>query len=165
MFDSNNFGNYFERPLMPSDSSAAGKRTKSKSGGSKIGESVRAKKTPMVSGAPVDALTKDARGVYKNYVFKKLRTKSENPNRAMDAIFVNAKTGKEKVVSFGKNGQCTFLSTKDPTYRAWYRQSYPYNEDELMSPNALTNLILFNKLTIEDSLKDYKNKLRRANKD
>jgi hypothetical protein len=163
MFDSNSFGNnYFDRPLVPSSTTS-----KKKTDGGNVNVKRRKRRTSARPNRPkpkgtTSNVNMDSKSAYKNYVFKKLRTKSENPNRAMDAVFVNVKTGKEKIVSFGKNGQCTFLTTKDPSYKAWYRQNHSYNEDELMSPNALTNLVLFNKLTIEESLKDYKNKLRRA---
>lgn len=101
---------------------------------------------------------------YKGYNFKEIK-KSKTEGKRYDAIFVNVKTKKEKKVSFGKQGEKDFISLQDKKMRDFYDFK---NKDkpivDLMSKQALEKYILWNKPTLESSIKDYTKRFKEKSK-
>lgn len=78
------------------------------------------------------------------------------------AVFINLKTDKTKTVHFGSAGMNDFTVTRDTDAKARYlaRHKPRENWDNPVSAGALSRWILWNKPTITQSLKDYKNRFR-----
>jgi len=92
---------------------------------------------------------------YNGYHFKEIK-KSKTEGKRYDAIFINVKNQKEKKVSFGQKGEKDFIVLQDKNMRDFYDFK---NKDkpirDLMSRQALEKYILWNKPTLESSIKDY----------
>jgi hypothetical protein len=96
---------------------------------------------------------------YKKYYFVDIK-KSKNLERKYDAIFIKESNGKEKIVSFGKKGKYDYLSTKDREQRDFYDFKHKgVSLSNLMSKESLEKYILWNKSSLEASIRDYKRRL------
>lgn len=95
--------------------------------------------------------------------------KSTKPDKKMMAIFKNNVNGREKTVHFGAAGYqdyTLFYKSKGLTEAEKHKKAYiarhQAHENFLasgcMTAGALSRWILWNKTTIEASIKDYKNK-------
>lgn len=82
---------------------------------------------------------------------------SYNPNKKLMAIFVNTKTGRNKVVHFGSAGMSDYTIHKDEERKERYIQRHKSRENwnNPISAGALSRFILWNKPTLEESIKDY----------
>ena len=98
---------------------------------------------------------------YKNYYF--LDIKKSKGDKKYDAIFMNSKTGKNKIVSFGKKGEKDYTQHNNKDLLEFYdfKHKKKENWNDLMSSAALNKYILWNKKTLESSIRDYKSKLKR----
>ena len=99
--------------------------------------------------------------LYKGYYFTEIK-RSKNPLYKYDAIYINAKTGKNRKISFGDKKEKDFTQHKNKELRNFYDFKYQkkQNWNDLMSNGALSKYILWNKESIEGSLKDYKKRLK-----
>jgi hypothetical protein len=94
------------------------------------------------------------------YNFIKLE-KANDKKHKYQAIFLNEETNRKKTVKFGaikKNGEPyeDYTIHKDEERKERYIKRHAKdNLTDPLSPGALSMYILWNKLTIEDSLKDY----------
>lgn len=97
-----------------------------------------------------------------NYKFIKI-TKSSKKNKKLDAYFINKKTNKIKIISFGDSNYSDFTKHKDEKRKERYLNRHRKNENwkDPMSKGALSRWILWNKPTLKSSIQDYK---RRFNK-
>ena len=92
---------------------------------------------------------------YNGYCFKEIK-KSNTEGKRYDAIFINVKNQKEKRVSFGQQGEKDFIALQDKNMRDFYdfkNKDKPISD--LMSRQALEKYILWNKPTLESSIRDY----------
>ena len=79
--------------------------------------------------------------------------KSEKPDKRMKVVFDDKKT-----VHFGSKTGSTFIDHKDPKKKkAWEaRHKVRENWNDPMTAGALSKHILWNKTSLEASIKDYK---------
>lgn len=93
------------------------------------------------------------------YKFLELK-KSTDGKHKYEMIFLNTKTNKKKSVKFGFYGASDYIQHKDEDRKQRYILRHQKNENwnNALSPGALSRWILWNKTTIEASLKDYLNK-------
>jgi hypothetical protein len=98
--------------------------------------------------------------------------KSKKEDKKYDAYFrekkcpcsINAKPecgAEEKIVSFGAKGMSDFTKHKDEERKSRYLARHKgMNEDwnDPLTPGALSRWILWNKPTLEASIKDFKNR-------
>lgn len=91
--------------------------------------------------------------------------KSKVDGKKYDATF-KKDNGKIKVVSFGKSDEKDFTQHKDKNLRDFYDFKYKdkHNWNDLMTPNALSKWILWNKPEMEQSVKSYKKMLAESQK-
>ena len=101
--------------------------------------------------------------------FRGLR-RSKNSDKKFDAMFrskgcpcgANDKPAcgaKEKIVSFGAAGMSDYTKHKDPARKELYIKRHSgMGEDwnDPLTPGALSRWILWNKPSLEESIKDYK---------
>lgn len=101
--------------------------------------------------------------LYKGYYFINIK-KSKEQGKRYDALFVDAKTGREKRISFGVVGEKDFIALQDPLQRDFYdfKWEKKQNWKDLMSRGALQKYILWNKSSLEKSIKDYKRRLKNS---
>jgi hypothetical protein len=87
----------------------------------------------------------------------KIKT-SHKKDKKLDAVF--EKDGREKVVPFGASGYTDFIQSKDEGRKERYLNRHKSKEDwnNPLSAGALSRWILWNKPTLKESIKDYKNK-------
>ena len=85
--------------------------------------------------------------------------KSSNPKKKYDAIF-EKDNGKEKKVSFGAAGFSDYTITNDDKKKAAYqkRHAKDLNTNDATRAGYLSMFLLWNKPTLEESIKDYKQK-------
>jgi hypothetical protein len=96
---------------------------------------------------------------YKKYYFIDIK-RSKNPERKYDAKFIKGPSGREKIISFGKKGNPDFISTQDREQREFYDYKHKTATiKDLMSREALEKFILWNKSSLESSIRDYKRRL------
>jgi hypothetical protein len=89
------------------------------------------------------------------YKFIKLE-KANDKKHKYQAIFLNEETNRKKTVKFGGYGYEDYTIHKDEERKERYIKRHAKdNLTDSLSPGALSMYILWNKLTIEDSLKDY----------
>ena len=83
--------------------------------------------------------------------------KSKKEGKKWDAIFLND-NGKEKSVSFGQKGADDFTKTNDVPQRRRYRNRHKKDLETNDPTRAgyLAYFLLWNKPTLEASIKDYK---------
>jgi len=95
--------------------------------------------------------------------------KSDKKDKKFDAVFRDKKCPckandkpecgrKEKVVSFGAKGMSDFTKNHDPERKKNYLTRHEPNEDwsNPLSAGALSRWILWNKHTLEASIRDFK---------
>jgi len=83
--------------------------------------------------------------------------KSHNKDKKLDAIF--EKDGKEKIVSFGASGYTDFTKPPhDEKKKELYikRHQKRENFNDPLSKGALSRYVLWNKPSLQESIKDYK---------
>lgn len=85
----------------------------------------------------------------------KIKT-SNNKDKKFDAVF--ERDGRTKVISFGASGMSDFTKNKDEDRKKLYIQRHQKREDwnNPVSAGALSRYVLWNKPTLEASIKDYK---------
>jgi hypothetical protein len=86
---------------------------------------------------------------------------STKKGKKFDAYFTYTLDGKkrEKVVSFGAAGYMDYTTHKDPQRKDSYRSRHQKdNINDPLSPGALSWYILWNKPSLKESIKDYRNK-------
>ena len=86
--------------------------------------------------------------------------KSNLPEKKMVAIFYDINNNKIKTVHFGASGYSDYTIHKDVERKKRYINRHKVNEDYTnpMTAGTLALYILWNKPTIKESIKDYKNK-------
>lgn len=105
--------------------------------------------------------------VYRGYKFNSIK-RSKLPNKKYEAHFKHTKTEKEKVVAFGSVNRKNYIDTNDREYRDFHNQQPKFkvneNKIDLMSSKALERYILWNKPTMNESIDDYKKRLKKQDK-
>jgi hypothetical protein len=89
---------------------------------------------------------------------------SHKKDKKLDAVFEIDKEGhkKEKIVSFGAKGMSDYTKHHDEERKERYLKRHQSAEDwnNPTSAGALSRYILWNKGTIKESIKDFKNKFK-----
>lgn len=87
--------------------------------------------------------------------------KSIRPGKKLDAVF-ESDTGREKRVSFGQAGAPDFTLTGDEERKRLYlvRHRARENWNDPVTPGALSRWILWNKPTIEASVRDFRSRFK-----
>lgn len=87
--------------------------------------------------------------------------KSIRPGKKLDAVF-ETDTGREKRVSFGQAGAPDFTLTGDEERKRLYliRHKARENWNDPVTPGALSRWILWNKPTIEASVRDFRSRFK-----
>ena len=82
---------------------------------------------------------------------------SSKPDKKLDAEF-ETDAGRKKTVSFGAAGMSDFTKHRDEERKRRYldRHRARENWNDPDSPGALSRWVLWNKPTLQDSIKDYK---------
>lgn len=84
-------------------------------------------------------------------------TKSTKPDKKLKATF--KVDGKRKVVHFGSKTSKTFLDHRDnqkkKNFRARHHKNIIKFIDDPFAPMTLSNILLWNKKTLKESLEDY----------
>jgi hypothetical protein len=89
------------------------------------------------------------------FKFVKLEKATDNKHKWVMTLF-NTKTNKMNNIKFGAKGYDDFTITKDEKRKRLYQIRHQNdNLEKENSPGALSMFILWNKPTIEESLKDY----------
>ena len=85
-------------------------------------------------------------------------TKSTKPKKKYDAKFINKKTKKTKIVSFGASGMDDYTKTKDKEQKERYRTRHKKDleTNDPLRPGHLSFFLLWNKPTLKASIADYK---------
>lgn len=98
---------------------------------------------------------------YKEYYFIDIK-RSKNPEKKLDAIFVNSKTGKEKRVAFGSKKVKDYTQHHDKKLRENYELKFKSkgNIKDLMSSATLSKIVLWSKPTVEAGIREYKRTLK-----
>ena len=94
--------------------------------------------------------------------------KSDKPEKKMIATFCKCEKKDEckgknmKTVHFGSKDSETFLNHKDETKKKNYLARHKVNEDwnKPTTAGALSRWILWNKKTLEESIKDFKQRFK-----
>jgi len=86
--------------------------------------------------------------------------KSTNPEKKLVAIFYNDDDKKVKTTHFGSKGMSDMTQHADSIRKNRYldRHRSRENWDDYMSAGALSRWILWNKTSLQASIRDYKNK-------
>jgi len=97
------------------------------------------------------------------YKFLKLSKAKDNKHKYI-ASFLNLDTNKQINVPFGAYGMSDYTIHKDEERKERYIKRHQKNEDwnNPISAGALSRFILWNKLTVKDSLEDYLNKFKKS---
>jgi hypothetical protein len=84
--------------------------------------------------------------------------KSTKKDKKLMAMFKNIKTKRVKIVHFGAAGMSDYTIHKDNIRKERYINRHKNNEDwnNPITAGALSRWILWNKKTLEASIKDYK---------
>ena len=87
--------------------------------------------------------------------------RSQRPGKKYDAVF-ESDTGRTKRVSFGAAGMDDFTKTGDEERKRLYLIRHRANEnwDKPDTPGALSRWLLWNKPTLEASIKDYRRRFK-----
>ena len=90
--------------------------------------------------------------------------KSSNSNKKYDAVITN-KEGKSKTVSFGAKGYSDFTKHKDEERKEKYIARHKVNQDwkDYETAGMWAKNILWNKPTIEASIKDTNKRFKNLN--
>lgn len=83
--------------------------------------------------------------------------KSSNPNKKYMAIFYDDNDKKVKTTHFGAKGMSDFTKHKNEERKNKYLNRHKKNENwnDYKSAGSLSRYILWNKPTIEESIRDY----------
>jgi hypothetical protein len=83
---------------------------------------------------------------------------STNPKKKYTAIFENPK----KTVHFGQKNADDYTITKDETRKELYLKRHQKNENwnDPRTPGALSRWLLWNKPTLEESIRDFKRRFK-----
>jgi len=101
--------------------------------------------------------------------YKFLKLKKSTGKHKYEAIFLNTENNREKTVKFGAAGYNDYtiynkITTKEEAdkYKEKYIKRHDKREDfeNPITAGSLSRYILWNKPTIEDSLKDYLNRFK-----
>lgn len=84
----------------------------------------------------------------------------DKPEKKLQAVFENIKTKREKKVHFGQAGASDYTKHKNKERKENYidRHKKRENWNDPTTPGALSRYILWNKPTLKESVKDYKEK-------
>ena len=87
-------------------------------------------------------------------------SQSDIQNKRMTATFYNDDGKKKKTVHFGYKGGSTFIDHKNEnTKNAWIARHQIRGSFEIYdTPSSLARWVLWNKRTLQESIKDYKRK-------
>ena len=96
---------------------------------------------------------------YNDYYFIDIK-KSKDPEKKYDAIFKHKKSGKDKIIPFGNKKIKDFTEHRDVGLKTIYDSKNKKPHTNLMSVSALNKYILWNKNSIESSVRDYKKYLK-----
>ena len=90
--------------------------------------------------------------------------KSKNPNKKYDAI-ITKKEGQKKTVSFGQTGYSDFTKHKDEDRKENYIARHKVNQNwkDYETAGMWSKNILWNKPTIEESIKDTNKRFKNLN--
>ena|SRR5210317_1018040 len=85
---------------------------------------------------------------------------SNNKDKKYTAIFYDNDKKKVKTIHFGASGYSDYTQHKDPKRKQRYIERHKNNEDwsDYKTAGALSRFILWNKTSLEDSIKNYANK-------
>jgi hypothetical protein len=97
------------------------------------------------------------------YKFLKLSKAKDNKHKYI-ASFLNLDTNREINVPFGAYGMSDYTLHKNEERKKLYINRHQKNEDwnNPVSAGALSRFILWNKLTIKDSLEDYLKRFKKV---
>lgn len=87
-------------------------------------------------------------------------TRANDGKHRLKAVFINQKSNERKTTLFGSKGSSTFIDHKDPEKKRNYIARHSKIE-EWKDPTAagtLSRYILWNKSTLDASIKDFKSK-------
>jgi hypothetical protein len=95
-------------------------------------------------------------------MYKFLKLKKSTGKHKYEAIFLNTENNREKTVKFGASGYEDFTTHGDEKRKERYIKRHDKREDfeNPITAASLSRYILWNKPTIEDSLKDYLNRFK-----
>ena len=98
--------------------------------------------------------------VGKCFANKVVIKKSTNPEKKLMAIFTNNDKSKKKTVHFGANGMSDYTIHKDKDRMKRYlnRHKKRENWEQCDTAGALSRWVLWNKTSLQGSIKDYKKK-------
>jgi len=84
---------------------------------------------------------------------------SHLPEKKFDAVFTKD-DGKQKVVPFGAKGYSDFTKNHDEARKERYIERHEKRENfnDPMTAGALSRFLLWNKPTLQQSIKDFKNR-------
>ena len=88
--------------------------------------------------------------------------KSTNPEKKLMAIFTNKDKSKKKTIHFGANGMSDYTIHKDKDRMGRYlnRHRKRENWEQCDTAGALSRWVLWNKPSLQGSIKDYKKKFK-----
>ena len=88
--------------------------------------------------------------------------KSTNPDKKYMAIFTNKDKSKKKTIHFGANGMSDYTIHKDKDRMGRYlnRHRKRENWEQCDTAGALSRWVLWNKPSLQGSIKDYKKKFK-----
>ena len=96
---------------------------------------------------------------YKGYYFVDIKP-SNNLEKKYDAIFMDSKNGRTKIMSFGDKKVKDYTQHKDKKLLAEYMEKHKNDETkDLMTTSALNNIILWNKSSLSGAIKDYRDRM------
>ena len=101
---------------------------------------------------------------YEGYYFLGIK-KSKDPEKKLEAHFLNGKTGGEKVVSFGNANTIDYTQHKCKLIKDQYDQKFKEkNVENLMSATALDKYVLWDKTGVKSGISNYKKQLKEKKK-
>lgn len=97
---------------------------------------------------------------YKGYYFVDIK-ESHKLDKKYDAIFMDSKTGKTKIMSFGDKKVKDYTQHKDKKLLQEYLEKHKNDDNkDLMTTSALNNIILWNKTSLSSAIRDYKERMK-----
>jgi hypothetical protein len=89
-------------------------------------------------------------------------SQSDKKGKKMKAVFTDTKTNKKKTIHFGAKGMSDFTIHKDPKRKERYLKRHKVNENwnKPDTAGALSRWILWNKPTLNASIKDFKTRFK-----
>ena len=91
-----------------------------------------------------------------NRMYVKIKP-SDREGKKYTAIFYNNDKKKLKMTHFGASGYSDYTQHKDPKRKQRYIERHKVNENwnDYMTAGSLSRFILWNKQSLQDSIKDY----------